>query len=54
MWIVYYWIERGVIEAHRRKPGLPYAITINEPTDRMLRDWVATSSHVPPSLPNPH
>jgi hypothetical protein len=54
MWVVYYWIERAVIEAHRRKPGLPYAITINETTDRMLRDWVANSSHLPQSLPNPH
>jgi hypothetical protein len=54
MWVVYYWIERGVIEAHRRKLGLPYAITINETTDRMLQDWVANSSHLPQSLPNPH
>ena len=27
MWVVYYWIDRGLIIAQRRKPGLPYAIT---------------------------
>src|ERR1700692_1384787 len=26
MWVVYYWIDRGLITAQRRKPGLPYAI----------------------------
>lgn len=25
MWVVYDWIEKGLIPAHRRKPGLPYA-----------------------------
>jgi DNA invertase Pin-like site-specific DNA recombinase len=52
MWVVYYWIERGLIEARRRKPGLPYAITISEETDRTLRHWVANSSRLPPSSPN--
>jgi hypothetical protein len=52
MWVVYYWIERGLIEARRRKPGLPYAITISEETDRTLRHWVANSSHLAPSSPN--
>jgi hypothetical protein len=54
MWVVYYWIERGLIEARRRKPGLPYAITISEATDRTLRNWVANSDHLPPSFPKPH
>ena len=54
MWVVYYWIERGIIEAHRRKPGLPYVITISEATDRILRDWIANSSLAPPSSLNPH
>jgi excisionase family DNA binding protein len=47
MHVVYYWIERGHITAQRRKPGLPYAITITDTTDRTLREWVATSSHMP-------
>jgi hypothetical protein len=46
MHVVYYWIERGHIAAQRRKPGLPYAITITDTTDRALREWVATSSHM--------
>jgi hypothetical protein len=54
MWVVYYWIERGLIDARRRKPGLPYAITISEETDRKLRNWVANSGHLPSSSPKPH
>ena len=26
MWVVYYWIDRGLITAQRRKPGLPGAV----------------------------
>jgi DNA invertase Pin-like site-specific DNA recombinase len=54
MWVVYYWIERGLIDARRRKPGLPYAITISDKTDRTLRNWVAHSGHLPSSSPKPH
>jgi hypothetical protein len=54
MWVVYYWIERGLIDARRRKPGLPYAITISKETDRTLRNWVANSGHLPSSSPKPH
>ncbi len=46
MHVVYYWIERGHITAHQRKPGAPYAITIDDTTDRELREWVATSSRI--------
>ena len=45
-WVVYYWIENGHVSAHRRKPGLPYAITITDETDRKLRDLVANSTHI--------
>jgi len=38
MHVVYYWIERGHVSAHQRKPGVPYAITITGATDRTLRD----------------
>jgi hypothetical protein len=44
--VVYYWIERGHISAQQRKPGVPYAITITDATDRALREWVATSSRI--------
>jgi len=54
MWVVYYWIDRGLIDARRRKPGLPYAITISDATDRTLRNSVANSAHLQRSFPNPH
>jgi DNA invertase Pin-like site-specific DNA recombinase len=53
MWVVYYWIECGLIDARRKKPGLPYAITITEETDRALQHWVANSRHLPRLPPNP-
>ena len=46
MHVVYYWIERGYISAQQRKPGAPYAITITDTTDRVLREWVVTSSRI--------
>ena len=52
--VVYYWIERGVIEARRINPGLPYGITIDDDKEKELREWVANSSHLPvKSLPHP-
>jgi hypothetical protein len=47
MHVVYYWIERGHISAQQRKPGVRYAVTIADETDRELRKWVATSSRIP-------
>jgi len=44
--VVYYWIERGHLSAQQRKSGVRYAITITDATDRSLREWVATSSHI--------
>ena len=46
MHVVYYWIERGHVSGHQRKPGAPYAITITDSTDRELKEWVATSSRI--------
>jgi len=54
MWVVYYWIDRGLITAQKRKLGLPHVITITDATDHRLRDWVANSSRIAvPSL-NPN
>ena len=44
--VVYYWIETGTIDAKRRKPGTPYAITITDETDRELRKRVANSTRI--------
>jgi DNA invertase Pin-like site-specific DNA recombinase len=49
LWVVHYWIDRGVVAARQRKPNAPYAITIDEETDRRLREWVANSAHLHPS-----
>jgi hypothetical protein len=46
MYVVYYWIERGHVTAHQRKPGAPYAITITDTTDGTLREWIANSSRI--------
>jgi hypothetical protein len=54
MWVVYYWIDGGLITAQKRKPGLPYAITITDATDHRLRDWVANSSRITAPSPNPN
>ena len=44
--VVYYWIERGVIEARRLNAGMPYWITLNETDEEKLRDWVHNSSRI--------
>ena len=50
--VVYYWIETGIIEAKRRKPGTPYAIAIIDETDRDLRERVARSTRIKTSSRN--
>jgi DNA invertase Pin-like site-specific DNA recombinase len=51
LWVVHYWIERGIVTAAQRKPNAPYAITIDDDEDRRLRMWVANSGHLHPSSP---
>ena len=41
--VVYYWIDRAVIEARRLNAGSPYWITLNETDEQKLRDWVRNS-----------
>ena len=49
--VVYYWIEHGVVSAQQRKPNRPYAITVDNDADHILRDWVAKSNHLAPTSP---
>lgn len=49
LWVVHYWIGRGVITAQQRKPNAPYEISIDEASDRLLREWIANSVHLHPS-----
>jgi hypothetical protein len=53
LWVVHYWIDRGIIPALQRKPNAPYAITIDNQLDQRLRDWVASAAHLHPSSPTP-
>src|ERR1700741_5491374 len=50
-WVVYYWIEHGIVSAAQRRPNRPYAITIDDAADLRLREWVANSRHLRPSSP---
>ena len=44
--VVYYWIDRGVIQARRLNAAAPYWITLNETEEQKLRDWVRNSSRI--------
>jgi DNA invertase Pin-like site-specific DNA recombinase len=44
--VVYYWIDRGVIEARRLNAGSPYWITLNGTDEHKLRDWVRNSCRI--------
>ena len=44
--VVYYWIERGVIQARRLIAGSPYWITLNETDEQKLLDCVRNSCKI--------
>jgi excisionase family DNA binding protein len=44
--VVYYWIDRGVIQARRLNAGSPYWITLNETNEQKLQDWVRNSCKI--------
>jgi hypothetical protein len=52
LWVVHYWIERGIVSAAQNKPNTPYAIMIDADVDRRLREWIANSGHLHRSSPN--
>jgi hypothetical protein len=51
LWLVHYWIERGVVPAVQCKRNAPYAITIDNELDQRLREWAANSAHLRLSSP---
>ncbi len=51
-WVVYEWIGKGFVQALRKKPGMPYAITITGETDRALRERIANSPRLAASSQN--
>jgi hypothetical protein len=44
--VVYYWIDRGVIQARRLNAGSPHWITLNETDEQKLHDWVRNSRKI--------
>jgi len=44
--VVYYWIDRDVIQARRLNAGSPYWITLNETDEQKLQDWVRNSCRI--------
>ena len=44
--VVYYWIERRLVQARRLNNGMPYWITLNASDEQKLRDWVHNSSRI--------
>jgi len=44
--VVYYWIERSLIQARRLNCGMPYWITLNAADEQRLRDWARNSSRI--------
>jgi DNA invertase Pin-like site-specific DNA recombinase len=50
--VVYYWIERGVIQARRMNSGMPCWVTLNEADEQKLRDWVRNSPRIQKGILN--
>jgi hypothetical protein len=46
IYVVYYWIERGLLKARRLNEGSPYWITISSGKEQELRQWVRRSSKI--------
>jgi hypothetical protein len=44
--VVYYWIDRRIIQARRLNAGSPYWITLNETDEQKLQAWVCNSSRI--------
>jgi len=44
--VIYYWIERRLLQARRLNGGMPYWITLNASDEQRLRDWVRNSSRI--------
>jgi len=44
--VVYYWIERGIVEARQLKRGTPYWINLDATKEQALVEWVKHSSRI--------
>jgi hypothetical protein len=50
--VVYYWIERGVLDARQPAQNAPYSITLSGAKSRELRQWVKKSRKIRKSKPH--
>jgi DNA invertase Pin-like site-specific DNA recombinase len=50
--VVYYWIERHVVQARKLDGRGPWWITLNLTNEQQLRDWVRRSGHLKPQHSN--
>ena len=46
-YVVYYWIDRGIVDARQQNNGSPYWITIDPEKEKELQAWVANSKRIP-------
>ena len=46
IYVVYYWLDRGIIEGRRMNKGTPYWIAITPEKDTELRNWVRNSTRI--------
>lgn len=46
IWVVYYWIERGIVQARRINRGSPYWIKVDAGKEKELFEWVCNSSKI--------
>ncbi len=44
--VVYYWIERKIVDAKKFKPGMPFLLTINASKEKELIEWVKNSKRI--------
>jgi len=49
--VVYYWIERGHLQARKINAGSPYWITLNEADEQRLRAWIRNSNRIRTASP---
>jgi len=52
MHVIYYWIERRIVEARKLDGRGAWWITLDPAKEQQLRDWVRTSGHLKPQHSN--
>ncbi len=44
--VVYYWIDRNIVDARKPKPGRPFLLSINASKEKELIEWVNNSKRI--------